>query len=250
LKILSFLLFIIIFLNGTISIAQDNNTKTLNPTITKITIPTEKERKDYLECKKISDMLYKTNELEEEKLTENQKKLYHRSDELADINIIGGMGCSWYCGGGPYKIAASSNLKQNNNYTYHANNAHDFDAFTAWIEGKDDYGIGEYIEYFFKPLSPPVTAVKILNGYIKNDSSWRLNSRVKTFKLYINNSPYALLNLKDIKEMQTFDLKGIFQSKIKNQDLVLKFVITDVYPGEKYKDVSITEIEFDGTGVH
>jgi hypothetical protein len=70
---------------------------------------------------------------------------------------------------------------------------------------------------------------------------------VKQLKLYVNNKPYALLNLKDIKSKQIFfinTLRGI------KSDLYLKFEITAVYKGDKYDDVAISEIEFDGTGVH
>lgn len=241
---------IIIFLYGTISFAEDNNKiMILKPRVKEITIPTNKDRKDYFECEKISNMIYETKEIKEKDLTTRQKRLFDRYDDLIDINTVGGIGCSWYCGGGPYKIEASSELRPYENYNYTAKNAHDFDAYTAWIEGKKDYGVGEHINYFFKPFTPPVTAVKILNGYIKDEKSWKYNSRVKTFRLHINGNPYAILSLEDTKLMQIFDLKRSFQSK-NEQDLILRFEIADIYPGEKYKDVAITEIEFDGTGVH
>ncbi|MDR3272884.1 MAG: hypothetical protein LBT29_05345 [Flavobacteriaceae bacterium] len=173
---------------------------------------------------------------------ENEEE-YSREDHL-DVSI---WGCSWYCGGGPDRIFASSELKPSGNLTYKANNAHDFSLRTAWVEGVQGYGIGESITYRFEKLSPPVTTVEIFNGYMKSDEVWQDNSRVKQLKVYVNGNPYALLNLKDIKSRQLFKI-GSHQGK--KSDLYLKFEIVDVYPGDKYDDTAISEIEFDGTGVH
>src|SRR5690554_6620844 len=41
-----------------------------------------------------------------------------------------GMGCSWYCGGGPYKITASSYLSEEGKINYLPDNIHDFDLLT------------------------------------------------------------------------------------------------------------------------
>lgn len=82
---------------------------------------------------------------------------------------------------------------------------------------------------------------------MKSHKVWQDNSRVKQLKLYVNDKPYALLNLKDIKSKQIFaidTLQGV------DSELYLKFEITNIYEGDKYDDVVISEIEFDGTGVH
>ena len=63
-------------------------------------------------------------------------------------------GCSWYCGGGNYKITASSQLPTQHSYNYEAHSANDLSYETAWVEGKVDSGIGEYLEYSFKNGSP------------------------------------------------------------------------------------------------
>ena len=53
----------------------------------------------------------------------------------------------------------------------------------------------EYIEFYFEPFSPRVTVIEIYNGYFKS-GAWEDNSRVKKFKLYVNNKPYAILELR------------------------------------------------------
>lgn len=157
------------------------------------------------------------------------------------------LGCSWYCGGGPDTVISSSHLLQYKEITYEAKNAHDFDLRTAWVEGVEGYGIVEYLEYYFEH-GPPLTTVLIYNGYLKTNKAWEENSRVKTIKLWINDEPYTILALEDTKAIQSFEI-GTWQAP-EGEELVLKFEICDIYKGTKYKDAAITELEFDGTGVH
>lgn len=192
---------------------------------------------------------YSDYETAKQHLTERQIDIWENEEEYSkeDHLDVSTWGCSWYCGGGPDSVFASSTLPPNKNLDYKAVNVHDFSLRTAWVEGVEGYGIGESITFRFAKQSPPVTTVEIYNGYMKSDKVWQDNSRVKQLKLYVNDKPYALLNLQDIKSKQIFaidTLQGI------DNDLFLKFEIIEVYEGDKYDDVAISEIEFDGTGVH
>ena len=158
-------------------------------------------------------------------------------------------GCSWYCGGGNYKIKASSVLAAQGSNSYGAEAANDLSYKTAWVEGKKDAGISEYIEYHFKNDSPRVTSIIIANGYVKSDYAWKNNNRVKQLKLYVNGKTYGILNLADVKTDQEFAI-GTFGHNPDGSDLILRFEILDVYPGAKYNDTAITEIYFDGIDVH
>lgn len=163
------------------------------------------------------------------------------------ISYIGTLGDSWYNAGGPYKLSASSTLAPSPPNSYYPDNAHDFDISTAWIEGAEGYGEGEYIDYFFQANSPPVTEVYLHNGYLKSLTAWKNNSRVKTLKLYVDSKPKAILHLEDSRGVQKFQLGEELQSK--SGDLVLRFEIVEVYKGDKYADTGFAELEFDGTGV-
>jgi len=158
-------------------------------------------------------------------------------------------GCSWYCGGGNYKVSASSELSSQSQNSYVAKSANDLSYSTAWVEGKEDSGVGEFIEYTFKNKSPRITAIIISNGYMKSDKAWKNNNRVKSLRLYVNGKAFGILNLTDTKTDQTFEL-GTFGHNEDGSDLVLKFEILEVYPGDKYDDTAITEIYFDGIDVH
>ena len=159
-------------------------------------------------------------------------------------DIIDG-GCSWYCGGGNYKIKASSSL----NDSYKAEFANDLSYKTAWVEGKKDEGTGEYLEYYFKNDSPRITEIIISNGYMKSEETWKNNNRVKKLKLYVNGVPFGILNLKDSRTDQYFEVGTLGHNK-NGTDLILKFEILEVYKGSKYNDTAITEIYFDGIDVH
>jgi len=192
---------------------------------------------------------YPNYETAKKHLTARQIEIYENEEEYSkeDHLDVGSCGCSWYCGGGPDSIYASSTLSPNKTLDYKADNVHDFSLRTAWVEGVNGYGVGQSLTFRFAKQSPPVTTVEIYNGYMKSDKVWQDNSRVKQLKLYVNNKPYALLNLKDIKSKQIFaidTLQGV------DKELYLKFEIADVYKGDKYDDVAISEIEFDGIGVH
>ncbi len=168
-----------------------------------------------------------------------------------------GAGCSWYCGGGVDKQTASSELSPYNNINYSPGNAHDLSYKTAWIEGVPGYGIGQSLTYHFPPENPRITKVIVVNGYEKSKKAWSENSRVKTLKMYIDNKPYAILNLEDTRQEQEFTFDPIGNgdredyTKLKNGPAwTMTFEIVDVYKGDKFNDTAITEIYFDGIDVH
>ncbi len=216
-----------------------NNTKNFYP---------EKEVKIDLSPQK-EKALKRQNELfKKEKLSQKEEKeLDYITDKYgeADFWDILPAGCSWYCGGGNYNIKASSSLSGN----YNAKNANDLSYQTAWVEGKKDAGIGEFLEYYFKNDSPRITHIIISNGYVKSDSAWKNNNRVKKLKLHVNGQEYGILNLKDNRDDQYFNVGTLGRNK-NGSDLVLKFEILEVYKGQKYNDTAITEIYFDGIDVH
>ena len=156
--------------------------------------------------------------------------------------------CSWYCGGQIDSVTASSALGEK----YAAEKAHDFSIVTAWVEGVEGNGEGEYIKYAFPGTCPRITTVLIHNGYVKNWDVWRDNGRVKRLLMYYNDKPYVILHLQDTANLQSFEV-GILGNEERSETSPawsIKFEILEVYPGEKYEDTAITEIYFDGIDVH
>lgn len=214
--------------------------------------------KAFRDCNDIYNKKKEEEKNKREKYTNEEKNIFFYCDETKDeIWQIEGGGCSWYCGGGPKRVTASSYLSSQGSNTYKPKNAHDLSYETAWVEGVNGYGIGEYLQYTFEAASPRITKIIIVNGYVKSKTTWKNNSRVKRLKMYIDNKPYAILNLKDFYGEQAFTLEPIGNSNRENlealkklTDWTLKFEILDVYKGEKFDDVAITEIYFSGLDVH
>ena len=175
-------------------------------------------------------------------------------EQLIDENVIyddlySGK-CSWYCGGVIDTVIASSCLPPSKKFDYKGANAHDFDHESVWAEGAPGQGIGEYLVYHFPGSCPRITTVKVLNGHVKNEKAWRENSRVKQLKVYFNDDPIAILDLKDSRTLQCFEVGTLGYNDHEADPWTLKFEIVDVYPGTKYQDTVISELFFDGIDVH
>lgn len=160
-----------------------------------------------------------------------------------------GPGCSWYCGGIMKEVTSDSYLKGAGNINYNPDNLHDFNLLTAWVPDTVGGAIGRKINFHFEPLSPRVNEIMIYNGYIKNYDLFKANSRVKKFRLYINNKPFAILELADTTAQQSFSIPPT-RSTVKNKDLILTFEIMEIYKGDRYLDVAVSEINFSGLDVH
>ena len=156
----------------------------------------------------------------------------------------------WYGNTGILSVRASSCLLPSDKSSYQAENAFDTSHDTAWIEGIEGQGIGEYLEYEFAGGCPRITTVKIMNGYVKNDRAWRENSRVKKLKMYYQGKPYAILDLQDSRSLQSFDVGKLGPHDENAPNWTLRFEILEVYDGDKYDDTVISELFFDGIDIH
>ena len=136
-------------------------------------------------------------------------------------------------------IRGSSTLSNQGKFNYRISNINDFDPLTAWVEGKPDYGIGEYFE--IKAFGLNV----IYNGYQASPKSWVENSRVKKFKVYKNNISLCYLVLTDEMGRQSFELPD-HNNNGSSKESIYKFEIIEVYKGSKWQDVAISEITYAG----
>lgn len=157
----------------------------------------------------------------------------------------------------PYKIFSSSCFDEKK---YSIKNIYDNSFQTAWAEGVEGDGIGEYFEFYLnnnklknedlrESSLNNIYSIEIFNGYVKSTKTFKENNRVKKLKVYLNNVPWVILELKDSSSKQIFylgdkyiDVKKLKNQNISNDDLVLKFEIMEVYRGTKYQDTCITEV--------
>jgi hypothetical protein len=185
---------------------------------------------------------------------EGTQRLEVLYDEIGEVwespcDVVG-LGCSWYCGGGPDTVWASSQLPPQDGQLFDAGHAHDLSYCTAWAEGVEGPDIGEWLAYRFAPESPRLHTVLIANGQVTDTASWRAHGRVQELLLSENGVPVAILQLADTMADQAFALPRMFGRRTDGAPMVLTFTILSVHPGDRHADTVITEIWFDGTDVH
>lgn len=149
-------------------------------------------------------------------------------------------------------VFVSSTLNPSSNKSYEFYNLGDGDNSTAWVEGENGYGEGSRIIYDLRMAAKEdcdasyIDSITIVNGYAKNDVTFKNNSRVKdieiSFLQYSSESnryieKKHLFTLKDTSKPQTF----YFNRQEANW---MTIEIKSVYPGFKYKDTAISEIKF------
>ena len=177
---------------------------------------------------------------------------------------------------------ASSELKEKGmpKDFYSAKKAFDDKIETAWVEGVEGDGIGEYILFGFNFISTAryedfedknkylEIEITIINGVAKNKKIWEMNNRIKKAELEVyearvsvrQEDPWIIcdqdpilnttfiLNLKDDMKPQKFLIKFLpkqkYEKNLANSFLCIgKLIIKEVYPGTKYKDTGISEIK-------
>ncbi|WP_291727190.1 NADase-type glycan-binding domain-containing protein [Bernardetia sp.] len=158
--------------------------------------------------------------------------------------------CSIYCLlDDNYSISSSSYLSAQGKNKYTASEMDDYNLQTAWFEGKPDYGIGEWLKFDFNEerfsgSDTEIDGLYLFNGYRKSLQRWKENSRIKKLLVYVNDKKFVVLKLADTYKMQHIKFEGIKLKETKS----IKFEILEVYKGEKYSDVGVSEIKF--TGIH
>lgn len=139
------------------------------------------------------------------------------------------------CCQGVKATKASSTLAGQGAKSYAISNLSDFDPMTAWVEGVAGYGIGEWFEVEAGGVNT------IYNGYQSTPLNWKNNSRVKRFKVSVDDTVRCYLDLTDEMGAQQFDLDvayGDFDRPRK-----FRFEIVEVYKGDKWDDVAISHVD-------
>jgi len=131
-------------------------------------------------------------------------------------------------------INASSVLAPQGSKDYSIKNLTDDDPMTAWIEGVKGFGLGEWFEV------EGITVNVIYNGYQSSPKNWLSNSRVKRFKVFVDNEPVCFLDLTDEMSFQRFELPHEVNWDERH---TFRFQIEEVYRGTKWDDVCISHID-------
>lgn len=140
--------------------------------------------------------------------------------------------------GAPLKITSSASsirLAVQAN-TYYASNAIDGKRATAWIEGADGPGIGEWIRFDF---DREISLHRILwqPGYFKSPAIWKQNNRLATVRAEFSDGTRRELTFADRMDSQKMDVGAV-------RTRWVKFIITAVHYGSD-PDTAVSEVAFE-----
>jgi hypothetical protein len=139
---------------------------------------------------------------------------------------------------GPVQIrtSASSVRYAVQTNTYDAANSIDGSKRTAWIEGVEGPGIGEWLRFDFgREIN--LHRIVILPGYFKSPQIWAQNNRLAAATLQFSNGTSNQFTFVDSMERQTLDL-GTIKTRW------VRLVIDDVFSGSD-PDTAVSEITFE-----
>lgn len=175
------------------------------------------------------------------------------------MNVVTEMTGDWQL----EEYQATSTL-EDSKFNYSINNLQKLDYFSSWVEGKENYGIGERI--IINSLSPcycmggadpqvcvdkapeyyqgNLTGIFIVNGYATSKELYQKNSRVKKLKLMIDDKVEYILELEDTMKPQVFDIEYMQEPNSDElKPIKTEFEILEVYEGDKYSDTALTVLQ-------
>jgi len=117
---------------------------------------------------------------------------------------------------------------------------------TGWAEGVPGPGVGEWIMLTF-PGTIEVQSVGLDIGYDKNADIFFKNNRIKKATLVFSNGERVELGFADKRGMQTIPLVRAPGPNIETS--FIKVIIEEVFPGWKYDDTCLAEIEVWGQAI-
>jgi hypothetical protein len=138
----------------------------------------------------------------------------------------------------PLKITASASsirLAVQSN-TYYAANAIDGKRSTAWIEGVDGPGIGEWIRFDFD-REIVIHRILIQPGYFKSPQIWAGNNRLAVVTAQFSDGSSRELTFADSMTSQKVDVGAVRTKSV-------RFVIKSVYYGTD-PDTALSEVAFE-----
>ena len=139
---------------------------------------------------------------------------------------------------GDTTFCTSSVLPPAHGNTYGPRNLTDGYDKTAWVEGSGGQGIGEFVVLEFDSARA-VRGLTIRNGYNKSPDIFTKNSRVKDIELQVSSGDSIDATLKDEVGPQHVVLSQPIKAKW------IELIIRSVYPGSKYSDTAINELDID-----
>jgi len=130
---------------------------------------------------------------------------------------------------------ASSVLKPQFGISYGVSNLFDDTTGTAWVEGQQGNGVGEWITVEFETLRR-VRSFVVQNGYQKSNDIFQKNNRVRQLRVMFSQGETQTFSLPDRLGSEQISLPKPVKA------YWMKFIIDDVWAGNRYTDTAITKL--------
>lgn len=139
----------------------------------------------------------------------------------------------------PVSATASATSVLSPDTAYQPANLADSRYDIAWsTDGKKNDGRGEAVTFdFAKPFS--ISGLMVWNGYQRSNEHFKANSRVKSLQVSGGTGTPEVLNLQDTMAPQRILLTKALPAASR-----VTLTIKDIVPGDKYKDVLLSELRF------
>jgi hypothetical protein len=129
----------------------------------------------------------------------------------------------------------SSVLKPQFGNSYGPENLFKGPASSAWVEGQQGNGVGEWITVEFDGMRT-VRSIIVRNGYQKSNEIFGKNNRVRQLRAVFSQGETQTLMLQDRSGSESLTLPRPVKA------YWVKFIIDDVWAGNKYTDTAITKL--------
>ena len=136
---------------------------------------------------------------------------------------------------GDETYCVSSVLRPQFGNSYGAQNLFAGSSASAWVEGRDGNGVGEWITIEFDGMRL-VKSITVRNGYQKNSDIFQKNNRVRQLRVMFSQGETQTFSLPDRLGAEQLNLPKPMKA------YWMKFIIDDVWAGNRYMDTAITKL--------
>ena len=143
----------------------------------------------------------------------------------------------------PTGMAASSTLYEAG-FSHDVSNVYDYDLSTAWVEGVNGNGIGEFVDLFF-PAGTVITGGTIYPGYYKNQDIFEKNTAVSRIQVQSGSQIYEIDTSAGANSYRYDSGVHFTLPEPIFCDGTLRVKILDVRAGWKYTDTCISELRME-----
>jgi hypothetical protein len=136
---------------------------------------------------------------------------------------------------GDETYCVSSVLRPQFGNSYGAQNLFAGSSASAWVEGRDGNGVGEWITIEFDGMRL-VKSITVRNGYQKSSDIFQKNNRVRQLRVMFSQGETQTLNLPNRLGSEQITLPKPVKA------YWMKFIIDDVWAGNRYTDTALTKL--------